>query len=256
MAKKKFKCECPAGEKWAVPFADFLSLLLALFIALYALASVNKEKQKALKEEFVKIYDFPTLREILEKSESEQTATTDDPTSEAEEGKQKNIQEIDQDKPSIEQQIEKLEDIYKEKGNLDVIKDGMLMEIPADLLFKLGDATIANNESYKFIQKVANIISLLPEETVITVKGYALNSEVTSLLSPYKDALDLSSARANNVIRELIKLKIPKHRLIASSFAFNEAGVARVEFELMGKKDQSDDSMNIDGVFDNKEGRN
>ena len=55
MAKKCPKCECPAGEKWAVPFADFLSLLLALFIALYALASVNIEKQKALKEEFVKI---------------------------------------------------------------------------------------------------------------------------------------------------------------------------------------------------------
>ena len=36
MSKKKAKCECPAGEKWAVPFADFLSLLLALFIALYA----------------------------------------------------------------------------------------------------------------------------------------------------------------------------------------------------------------------------
>ncbi len=51
MAKKCPKCECPAGEKWAVPFADFLSLLLALFIALYALASVNIEKQKALKEE-------------------------------------------------------------------------------------------------------------------------------------------------------------------------------------------------------------
>ncbi|MFW3439881.1 flagellar motor protein MotB, partial [Aliarcobacter butzleri] len=45
MAKKKCKCECPAGEKWAVPYADFLSLLLALFIALYALASINVEKQ-------------------------------------------------------------------------------------------------------------------------------------------------------------------------------------------------------------------
>ena len=57
MSKKK-KCECPAGEKWAVPYADFLSLLLALFIALYALASVNMEKQKALKEEFVKLREI------------------------------------------------------------------------------------------------------------------------------------------------------------------------------------------------------
>lgn len=39
-------------------FADFFSLLLALFIALFAIASTNTEKMKALKEEFVKIYDY------------------------------------------------------------------------------------------------------------------------------------------------------------------------------------------------------
>ena len=59
MGKKKCKkTECAAGEKWAVPFADFFSLLLALFIALFAIASTNTEKMKALKEEFVKIYDY------------------------------------------------------------------------------------------------------------------------------------------------------------------------------------------------------
>ena len=69
MAKKCPKCECPAGEKWAVPFADFLSLLLALFIALYALASVNIEKQKALKEEFLKIYGFEAEADTMKEQE-------------------------------------------------------------------------------------------------------------------------------------------------------------------------------------------
>ena len=41
MAKKKKCPECPAGEKWAVPYADFLSLLLALFIALWAISSTS-----------------------------------------------------------------------------------------------------------------------------------------------------------------------------------------------------------------------
>ena len=94
MAKKCPKCECPAGEKWAVPFADFLSLLLALFIALYALASVNIEKQKALKEEFVKIYSFNTLSQTLaEPQEDEESATTDKETD-------KEIQKKEQGKDS------------------------------------------------------------------------------------------------------------------------------------------------------------
>ena len=55
----KHKCpECPAGEKWAVPYADFLSLLLALFIALWAISESNPAKAEALKTEFIKIFDF------------------------------------------------------------------------------------------------------------------------------------------------------------------------------------------------------
>ncbi len=56
--RRRKKCECPSGEKWAVPYADFLSLLLALFIALYVLASLNVEKKKALKEKFFKIFNL------------------------------------------------------------------------------------------------------------------------------------------------------------------------------------------------------
>ena len=59
MAKKKKCPECAAGEKWAVPYADFLSLLLALFIALWAISSTSPEKAKALKEAFIIIFDYP-----------------------------------------------------------------------------------------------------------------------------------------------------------------------------------------------------
>ncbi len=62
MGKKCKKQECPAGEKWAVPYADFLSLLLALFIALYAISAANTEKVKALKTEFIKIFDYPASK--------------------------------------------------------------------------------------------------------------------------------------------------------------------------------------------------
>ena len=79
MSKKKAKCECPAGEKWVVPYADFLSLLLALFIAFVCLASANIEKQKALKDEFIK-FIISMLPRILSKSKKTlKKSTTDDP---------------------------------------------------------------------------------------------------------------------------------------------------------------------------------
>ena len=102
MSKKK-KCECPAGEKWAVPYADFLSLLLALFIALYALASVNMEKQKALKEEFIKIYKFPSAN-IVEEQDKQEKAMTDEPVDDNVEGKKVIVHTLE-NKDEQEQEI-------------------------------------------------------------------------------------------------------------------------------------------------------
>lgn len=65
---KKHKCpECPAGEKWAVPYADFLSLLLALFIALWAISKTNPAKVEALKTEFIKFLTIPQLKLLKKK---------------------------------------------------------------------------------------------------------------------------------------------------------------------------------------------
>ena len=58
MSKKKAQ-ECPAGEKWAVPDADFLSLLLALFIALWAISSTESSKAKALSQALVTAFSNP-----------------------------------------------------------------------------------------------------------------------------------------------------------------------------------------------------
>ncbi|HHY2395027.1 TPA: flagellar motor protein MotB, partial [Campylobacter jejuni] len=70
---KKHKCpECPAGEKWAVPYADFLSLLLALFIALWAISKTNPAKVEALKTEFVKIFDYTSTQTVKEESKTQE----------------------------------------------------------------------------------------------------------------------------------------------------------------------------------------
>ena len=187
MAKKCPKCEeCPAGEKWAVPFADFLSLLLALFIALYALASVNLEKQKA------------------------------------------------------------------KGGNLEEVVEGTFMAIPAQLLFEQGKAELTNQYAPVFLSRMAKLFAVMPEDTEINVKGYAEESEVRN--SKYQDALELSTARANNVIRELIKYKISPNRLYSSGFGSSKAESLTdkriVEFELRTMKETKTDDVDFDSIFE------
>ena len=243
MAKKCPKCECPAGEKWAVPFADFLSLLLALFIALYALASVNVEKQKALKEEFVKIYSYADTNS-MEQSDEEEKAKTDKESQDDIEGKAAAADEAIS-------QLEQLEQKNK-NGNLEEVEEGTFMAIPAQLLFEQGKAELTSQYAPAFLSRIAKLFAVMPEDTEINVKGYAEDSEIKS--SKYQDALELSTARANNVIRELVKYKISPERLYSSGYGSSKAANLSdkriVEFELRTMKEIKKDDVDFDAIFD------
>ena len=242
MSKKK-KCECPAGEKWAVPYADFLSLLLALFIALYALASVNMEKQKALKEEFIKIYKFPSAN-IVEEQDKQEKAMTDEPVDDNVEGKKVIVHTLE-NKDEQEQNQNK-------GANLIELPNGSLMSVPANLTFENGKSEITSVFANDFLSNLAKLINAMPEETEINVKGYAQESEVRN--SKHKDALELSTARANNVIRELVKYNVKPSRLYSSGFGSNKESTLKdksvVVFELHSNGQiQSEEDLNLETIF-------
>ena len=242
MSKKK-KCECPAGEKWAVPYADFLSLLLALFIALYALASVNMEKQKALKEEFIKIYKFPSAN-IVEEQDKQEKAMTDEPVDDNVEGKKVIVHTLE-NKDEQEQNSNK-------GANLIELPNGSLMSVPANLTFENGKSEITSVFANDFLSNLAKLINAMPEDTEINVKGYAQDSEVKN--SKHKDALELSTARANNVIRELVKYNVKPSRLYSSGFGSNKESTLKdksvVVFELHSNGQiQSEEDLNLETIF-------
>ena len=242
MSKKK-KCECPAGEKWAVPYADFLSLLLALFIALYALASVNIEKQKALKEEFIKIYKFPSAN-IVEEQTKQEKAMTDEPSDDNVEGKKVIVH-------TLENKDEQ-EQVQNKGANLIELPNGSLMSVPAHLAFENGKSEITSVFANDFLSNLAKLINAMPEDTEINVKGYAQEDEVKN--SKHKDALELSTARANNVIRELVKYNVKPSRLYSSGFGSNKESTLKdksvVVFELHSNGQiQSEEDLNLETIF-------
>jgi len=243
MAKKCPKLECPAGEKWAVPYADFLSLLLALFIALYALAAVNIEKQRALKEEFVKIYNYTANDSEVEPSnEMTEKATAEDANDAPDAGKK--IMKHTLDEPSSASQ-------HKSGGLLE-LPGGSLMSVPAHLVFESGKAEVTSVFASDFLARLSELIKAMPKETEINVKGYAEENEVRG--SKYKDALELSTSRANNVIRELIKLNIEPSRLYSSGFGSSKTTTLKdkrvVLFELHSSTDiLNEEEDDIETIF-------
>ena len=233
MAKKCKKCECPAGEKWAVPLADMFSLLLALFIALFAIASVNKEKLAALKAAFVQVYDYPPKSDEnvpIVKMDAKPGQTQKPGQDNAALSGQKSILQgsngaslnKDQQSAAIAQAVlEVRRMIESQKKGADVTleesENGFVINLPASLAFKNDSATIDNEDAIRFIKNVSEIAKNLPDKTDILVNGYT-DDTPPSNASNFKDNWQLSSARAQSVVKELMKDGISGNKLGAVGY--------------------------------------
>ncbi|HQS67842.1 MAG TPA: flagellar motor protein MotB [Sulfuricurvum sp.] len=273
MSKKKAKkCpECPAGEKWAVPTADFFSLLLALFIALYALASVNKEKVRALKEEFVKIYDYapapeeispvlPMNPESTDKSEKSSSGKMPVSSGGALLDTTPTMGDGSTVASSSESDEQDAQNVSVGEGALDQTMDGVLLKLPATIPFRGSNASIDDQEMHLFVKRVADIINTLPPTVDISVRGYTDNL-VLPRGSQFRDNLDLSSARAATVVRELIQNGVAADRLSSAGFGAgkplaantseaNRAKNRRVEFYMFVSNDKKLDQQKQKSVLD------
>lgn len=271
MGKKKAKkCpQCEVCEKWAVPTADFFSLLLALFIALYALASVNKEKVRALKEEFVRIYDYaPAPEEISPVLPMNPEST--DKVEKSSVGKMPVSQggALLENTPTMGEGLEQassdqeaqMQNVSAGEGALEQTMDGVLLKLPATIPFRGSNASIDDQEMHLFIKRVADIINRLPPTVDISVRGYTDNL-VPPRGSQYRDNLDLSSARAATVVRELIQNGVSADRLSSAGFGAakplarnsseaNRAKNRRVEFYMFVSNDKKLDQEKQQNILD------
>lgn len=208
MAKKKKCPECPAGEKWAVPYADFLSLLLALFIALWAISSTSSADSEALKTEFVKIFDF-TLTSPLPSNQDD----INDNEVENESGAMSQTSSIT---------TAEIQQMAEEGGILEQMEMGLSLRLPSNLLFESGNAEINNSDVYLYLQRMTAIIKKLPDYVKIDVRGYTDNTSLP-IGSRYKDNYELSSARSLAVMKNLIKNGISPERISFSGYGEHQA---------------------------------
>ncbi|MBV5320624.1 MAG: OmpA family protein [Sulfuricurvum sp.] len=274
---KKHKCkkcpECEAGEKWAVPTADFFSLLLALFIALFAIASVNKEKIAALKEEFVKIYDYAPVPEavtpvVKEVSESKPTPeATANPAGAAPVADGGSLLVGSPPTPvnqAVSEAVKKIQQELKNAsmgaGPLDESMDGVLLKLPTSIPFRGANATIDNEELHLFLRRVTDIINTLPPSVDISIRGYTDNLPLPAG-TPYKDNIELSAKRAETVMRELIQNGVAPERLSTAGFGSakpiaentteaNRAKNRRVEFYMYVSNDTPLDQAKQTNILD------
>ncbi len=221
MAKKKKCPECEGGEKWAVPFADFFSLLLALFIALYAIASQNKDKMKALSKSFNEIFEFTPAQMNVNPQDAgkEPSSSTQSESKESKQSAQSAQQQIEVAK-QLMKDLQAIKDIAPEQGNgsdteVVMTDEGVRVRMLNAIVFDEGSANLTP-ASKKIVDILAASVKTYPGN--IKVEGHTSSTQPPKG-GAYPSNWELSTARASAVVREFIAFGFDPTKFSAVGYA-------------------------------------
>ncbi|PPA68862.1 flagellar motor protein MotB [Jeotgalibacillus proteolyticus] len=221
--KRHKKHEEHVDESWLLPYADLLTLLLALFIVLFASSSVDQVKFQNMSQVFTDIFsggenvlDYASL---IPKNENEDqsnpiegaSAETLDMTEQ-----QRIIEEFLKEQADLESAIaqdqaellaiQRAIDAYIEQNNLSdqfatkLTDEGLLLTIRDSVLFSSGSASV--QESYKSVaEEVARLLEFDPPRNVI-ISGHTDNVPIGN--AAFSSNWELSVMRAVNFMKLVI----------------------------------------------------
>lgn len=206
MAKKKRPEEHENLERWLVSYSDFITLLFATFVVLYALAQVDAtdfaKLEESLKSAFSQGALFDGQQAIMDGSESlfdQQQANSFIPSL-----------MLEYISPKYEEaSFEEIEETIKElsdAGELDGIstkmtEKGLLITFDDKYLFAPASAYL-DKEARKLLDKVGVVICKKFVLHYMRVEGHTDSDPIRS--SQYPSNWELSSARASSVVRYMI----------------------------------------------------
>ncbi len=213
--KRKKKHEEHVDESWLIPYADILTLLLALFIVLFAASEVDSQKFKAISDSFNSELQGGTgvLDQQAAVKSLEETSITAkiDKTMPPSENKQelaaaKEQIAAAQDKKELQEIQGKIESYITEKGlaprlQTELTIKGLVLKIKEGVLYQSGSADI-NEESKVIAVEISNLLVTDPPRYIL-IDGHTDN--VPAVSEKFPSNWELSSARAVNFMKILLE---------------------------------------------------
>lgn len=228
LKKKKKHHEEEMGEAWLLPYSDLMTLLLAVFIVLFAVSKVDVEKTSEMADAFrssmltggsgVMEQDGSSALPLYpdgsdgkyQLNEGSDVETTKDNTSNVSEQTEiNNMEELQSDLNTLFQ-----EDEVNTYASTYIDERGLIVSLDNAIIFDSGSASI-KPENENTLLKIANTIRGL--NNYIRIEGHTDNVPIST--STYPSNWELSSARASSVVKLFIeKSNIDPKKLVAVGY--------------------------------------
>lgn len=223
-------------DRWLVSYADFITLLFAFFVVMYAISSVNEGKYRVLSGSLVSAFkrnasDSKQPTEIIPlsieiESELESESEPEEPAPALIEVEAEPILNDQETERVVRQQKMRgmANDIMHvlaplvEDGRVSVTQSaqGIAIEINASVLFSPGHAQLAES-STQTLRAVAAVVQ--GHEHEIHVEGHTDNIPIHTIHFPSN--WELSTARASSVVRLFVENGVDPRRLTALGYGEN-----------------------------------
>ena len=243
MGRKKKHEDHVNHEAWAIPYGDLITLLLAFFVVMYSMSSVNEGKYRVLSDSLVAAFrGAPKSVEPIQLGKKQRGRGGDkdgpglnptqlmklpdvlDDISVEEDGRPELVRaaggkpdgqgyqfpggpgDLDEVANAVEEAMQELaaEELVVVRRN----KHWIEVEIRTDILFPSGSASIAQS-AQQVLQRIAEIIK--PFSNPIRVEGHTDNRPISTVQFPSN--WELSAARAASVVHLFMKAGLEPSRM-------------------------------------------
>ncbi len=221
MGRRRKEEEHENHERWLVSYADFITLLFAFFVVMYALSSVNEGKYRVLSDSISAAFrNIPgsTAGAMVQVNPNAPTPVAipfkkpQPPTVKADVNREKNKELLRNKAKEITDALGPL----VQQGHVRVTEGalGITVEINASVLFDSGEARL-QVPAMRALTAVGQILATT--DFPITVEGHTDNAPISTLLFPSN--WELSGARAASVVRLFVDTGVDPRRLTATGYA-------------------------------------
>ena len=245
MRKKRKHDEHVNHERWVISYADFVTLMFALFVAMYAISlkdhSSGKRVAESVRNAVASGGLTSTMRAFMTKEPVKGSADSESAAKDA----PKPAPDVD---PSLLEPFHRLNELLKTQVDSGAIRlrlssRGLVITLEEKAFFPSGDDTIYS-QAYPSVERVAKVIAGLPNS--VRLEGHT--DSVPIHTDRFKNNWELSTARSIAVLQLFeTRFGLDSSRFAVAGYAQNipaapndtEEGRARnrrVEIVILGRQ--------------------
>jgi chemotaxis protein MotB len=204
--RKKKPPEHVNHERWLVSYADFITLLFAFFVVMFAVSQVDSKRVGRFTEAFSKAVGINLMP-----MQGESVFSGGQALDENGKGPEMNLSGLEGLKSALESMAVTAKDLV----GLQIIKkrNELILRLPESVLFDTGDARVKSSS-------IETIKLLTPELTKrdleVRVEGHTDNQPIQS--HRFKSNWELSTARAIAVMLALVGEGMPSERVSVAGY--------------------------------------